>query len=103
MSRTEARICAAVPSTWRSLTPTCSTPIAAQLSPTVCRQRKAIGVSWKIRPSRPITNWAQVPGRSPSSGSAAFEAKVLHVAETESFAVQCWTIVRGVIVGVVRP
>ena len=38
VSASDARICAASPSTCASESPTCSMPIAAQLSPTVWRQ-----------------------------------------------------------------
>ena len=60
--------------------PTCSIPIAAQLSSTVCRHMTPMETSWWMPPELSITKWAQVLGSSCSSGSGMSGANVLYVA-----------------------
>jgi hypothetical protein len=95
VSQREARSWRGLRSTSPSPWPTCSIPIAVQLSPTVWRQRVRRLTSLKMRPERPTTKCAQTLGSSPSSTSGTSGAKVLYTAPTVAVCAMCSTITRG--------
>ena len=83
--------------------PTCSTPIAESLSPTVWRHTVFTGTSCSMVPSRSIRKWEHSPGSSLSSTSGTSRENSSRVAAAVGVTVKCSTIARGSSSALARP